>query len=123
VADFDPTDGPASACDLCGERPGRIRVHLHNGNEQTYATLCERCTRQAMQAGGLPLVGALANGAAAAPPDAGQGGGSSTPSLDEFGRDLTAEAAEGRIDPVIGRDAEIEQTVEILSRRLKKTPY
>ncbi len=39
--------------------------------------------------------------------------------LDEFGRDLTAEAAAGRIDPVIGRDAEIEQAAEILARRRK----
>src|SRR6478752_4291017 len=39
--------------------------------------------------------------------------------LDEFGRDLTADAAAGRIDPVIGRAEEIEQTVEILARRRK----
>src|SRR4051812_33497289 len=39
--------------------------------------------------------------------------------LDEFGRDLTAEAAEGRIDPVVGRDEEIAQTIEILARRRK----
>src|SRR3954451_15810544 len=39
--------------------------------------------------------------------------------LDEFGRDLTAEAAAGRIDPVIGRADEIAQTVEILARRRK----
>src|SRR3954452_15764671 len=39
--------------------------------------------------------------------------------LDEFGRDLTAEAAAGRVDPVIGRADEIAQTVEILARRRK----
>src|SRR3954467_13771875 len=39
--------------------------------------------------------------------------------LDEFGRDLTAEAAAGRIDPVIGRADEIAETVEILARRRK----
>jgi ATP-dependent Clp protease ATP-binding subunit ClpC len=44
---------------------------------------------------------------------------SDTPTLDEFGRDLTADAREGRIDPVIGRADEIEQTVEILARRRK----
>src|SRR6476646_10551541 len=48
-----------------------------------------------------------------------EGSGSATPALDEFGRDLTGEAREGRIDPVIGRDDEIEQTVEILARRRK----
>jgi len=49
-------------------------------------------------------------------------GRTSTPTLDEFGRDLTAMAREGRIDPVIGRDGEIEQTIEVLSRRGKNNP-
>ena len=42
--------------------------------------------------------------------------------LDKFGTDLTAEAREGRIDPVVGRDAEIERVVQILSRRKKNNP-
>jgi len=50
------------------------------------------------------------------------GSRSATPTLDDFGRDLTALAREGRIDPVIGRDEEIEQTVEVLSRRGKNNP-
>src|SRR5215475_5885322 len=55
-----------------------------------------------------------------APP--GGDGSSSTPTLNEFGRDLTAMAREGRLDPVIGRDGEIEQTIEVLSRRGKNNP-
>ncbi len=47
---------------------------------------------------------------------------SSTPTLDQYGRDLTAEARAGRVDPVVGRAQEIEQTVEILSRRRKNNP-
>jgi ATP-dependent Clp protease ATP-binding subunit ClpC len=47
---------------------------------------------------------------------------SPTPKLDEFGRDLTREAREGKLDPVIGRADEIEQTIEILSRRQKNNP-
>jgi ATP-dependent Clp protease ATP-binding subunit ClpC len=47
---------------------------------------------------------------------------SDTPMLDRFGTDLTLEAREGRLDPVIGRVDEIEQTVEILSRRTKNNP-
>jgi ATP-dependent Clp protease ATP-binding subunit ClpC len=47
---------------------------------------------------------------------------SSTPTLDEFGRDLTELARDGRLDPVIGRDAEIEQTLEVLARRRKNNP-
>ncbi|MGW4745879.1 ATP-dependent Clp protease ATP-binding subunit [Streptomyces sp. NPDC004290] len=42
--------------------------------------------------------------------------------LDEYGRDLTEEAKAGRLDPVVGRSEEIEQTVEILSRRSKNNP-
>ncbi|PPH43334.1 AAA family ATPase [Rathayibacter sp. AY1C9] len=47
---------------------------------------------------------------------------SDTPLLDKFGTDLTALAREGLLDPVIGRADEIEQTVEILSRRTKNNP-
>lgn len=47
---------------------------------------------------------------------------SETPMLDKFGTDLTRLARDGRLDPVIGRADEIEQTVEILSRRTKNNP-
>jgi len=49
-------------------------------------------------------------------------GPSSTPTLDQFGQDLTAAAREGRLDPVVGRGHEIEQTIEVLSRRTKNNP-
>jgi len=73
-----------------------------------------RVTPEALQAalagdGGPPAAG-------------GPGGRGETPTLDEYGRDLTEMAREGRIDPVIGRDGEIEQTVEVLSRRGKNNP-
>ncbi len=47
---------------------------------------------------------------------------SATPMLDTYGTDLTARAAAGELDPVIGRADEIEQTIEILSRRTKNNP-
>jgi ATP-dependent Clp protease ATP-binding subunit ClpC len=47
---------------------------------------------------------------------------SDTPTLDAFGTDLTALARAGELDPVIGREDEIEQTIEILSRRTKSNP-
>jgi ATP-dependent Clp protease ATP-binding subunit ClpC len=47
---------------------------------------------------------------------------SETPMLDKYGTDLTALAAAGELDPVIGRADEIEQTIEILSRRTKNNP-
>jgi ATP-dependent Clp protease ATP-binding subunit ClpC len=45
-----------------------------------------------------------------------------TPTLEQYGRDLTQLAREGKLDPVIGRADEIEQTIEILSRRTKNNP-
>ncbi len=47
---------------------------------------------------------------------------SKTPALDAFGRDLTELATEGKLDPVIGRQAEIERVIQVLSRRTKNNP-
>ncbi|MFH0793023.1 MAG: ATP-dependent Clp protease ATP-binding subunit [bacterium] len=47
---------------------------------------------------------------------------SKTPALDTFGRDLTQLAREGKLDPVIGREAEIERILQILCRRTKNNP-
>ena len=49
-------------------------------------------------------------------------GDAKTPTLNKFGRDLTAIAREGKFDPVIGRDKEIERIIQILSRRTKNNP-
>jgi ATP-dependent Clp protease ATP-binding subunit ClpC len=95
-------------CQACGERPGVIRVMVSSSVDRASAFLCEECAdtlRREVQASGKPQL-----------PDSKH---SATPSLDEFGRDLTADAREGRIDPVIGRDEEIAQTIEILARRRK----
>jgi ATP-dependent Clp protease ATP-binding subunit ClpC len=47
---------------------------------------------------------------------------SKTPVLDNFGRDLTAFAEEGKLDPVVGRESEIQRVSQILSRRKKNNP-
>jgi len=47
---------------------------------------------------------------------------SGTPTLDKFGRDLTALARQGKLDPVVGRAQEIESTIEVLARRRKNNP-
>ncbi|MEK3888969.1 ATP-dependent protease ATP-binding subunit ClpC [Bacillus sp. FSL K6-3431] len=54
----------------------------------------------------------------------GSGGsqGASTPTLDSLARDLTAVAKEGTLDPVIGRNKEIQRVIEVLSRRTKNNP-
>ncbi len=49
-------------------------------------------------------------------------GKSKTPALDSFGRDLTELARQGKLDPVIGREKEIERTMQILGRRTKNNP-
>src|SRR3989441_6442853 len=49
-------------------------------------------------------------------------GKSKTPALDSFGRDLTELARQGKLDPVIGRQNEIERVIQVLSRRTKNNP-
>ncbi|OPX88679.1 MAG: Negative regulator of genetic competence ClpC/MecB [Pelotomaculum sp. PtaB.Bin104] len=51
-----------------------------------------------------------------------KGGGSKTQTLDKYGRDLTVMAVENKLDPVVGREKEIERVIQILSRRTKNNP-
>jgi ATP-dependent Clp protease ATP-binding subunit ClpC len=97
-------------CAHCRSRPGTVRMVFAAEGGRRASTLCEVCAGQLFAAAGR--AGATQPANAGAP-------SSKTPALDEFGRDLTADAAAGRIDPVIGRADEIEQTVEILARRRK----
>jgi ATP-dependent Clp protease ATP-binding subunit ClpC len=85
--------------------------------EALQSTLRETATTDA---GGATAAGATGAGAMAA--DGTRQEPSQTPTLDSFGTDLTALAREGSLDPVIGRSDEIEQTIEILSRRTKNNP-
>jgi ATP-dependent Clp protease ATP-binding subunit ClpC len=71
-----------------------------------------RVTPEALQQAATGGGGA---GAAGQPP-------SDTPTVDEYSTDLTAMARDGSIDPVVGREDEIEQTIEVLSRRTKNNP-
>jgi ATP-dependent Clp protease ATP-binding subunit ClpC len=127
--EFEPQNLSAQRlCDICVERPGVVEVVFAGGGGQRSAVLCQRCARELMaQQPGGPLDGASLG----EPAGAGAGGGtalrqanetrrrSGTPALDKFGHDLTADARAGRIDPVIGREREIEQVVEVLARRRK----
>jgi ATP-dependent Clp protease ATP-binding subunit ClpC len=102
---FSPT-----LCDVCGQRPGTIGMLVNDGGRRVTAAVCETCAQR------------ISGQMAAAQPGRPRGERrthSDTPALDEFGRDLTEEARHGRIDPVIGRDDEIEQAVEVLARRRK----
>jgi ATP-dependent Clp protease ATP-binding subunit ClpC len=106
-----PSAAGVSVCAVCGRRPGTTRMVVNTQSGPTPVALCERCASELMARGAA--MPANAQAAQAGKP------GSDTPALDEFGRDLTADAREGRIDAVIGREPEIEQTVEILARRRK----
>jgi len=103
----------AQLCANCHQRPGSVRVMLGGIGGRRAAALCEVCAGELLATTGQPAQPGV-GGPQAAGRDA-----STTPALDEFGRDLTADARDGRIDPVIGRAQEIEQTVEILARRRK----
>lgn len=63
-----------------------------------------------------------AMGEVAALPTGGGSGRQNTPTLEEFGTNLTKLAAEGKLDPVVGRQTEIERVIQILGRRTKNNP-
>src|SRR3974377_747859 len=71
---------------------------------------------------GYQSPGGKEGAAAGAGPSAGQGTPRGSPVLDQFGRNLTQLARERKLDPVIGRDREIERVMQVLSRRTKNNP-
>jgi ATP-dependent Clp protease ATP-binding subunit ClpC len=70
----------------------------------------------------LQLLSGYQGGEKAAESGRGEGTPSSSLVLDQFGRNLTASAREGKLDPVIGRTKEIERVMQVLSRRTKNNP-
>ncbi len=75
----------------------------------------------------LDLLGGMGGGGAQRADAAGQAAGRAqrkkgTPTLEQFGRDLTAMAREGKLDPVIGREREMNRVIQVLSRRTKNNP-
>src|SRR3954469_8090902 len=113
---------PSPLCDACRQRPGTINVLFGGGGRRSNGTLCERCATELLGAGGaggadgpgglggraFGMPGTSGAPAPGGPAAGGPADGSDTPALDGFGRDLTGDASEGRIDPVIGREPEIE---------------
>jgi hypothetical protein len=68
------------------------------------------------------MVGESQEAVGAAPGASGAAGGSKTPTLEEFGSDLTKQAEEAKLDPCIGRENEIVRVTQILGRRTKNNP-
>jgi ATP-dependent Clp protease ATP-binding subunit ClpC len=135
------------ACEICRRRPASIRDVTLRGGRWVDAQICAECAKARRRAI-LPVIGAataaaaLLAGAAVAmdafmrrggspgrepnPPrtlgDIGRALRGGTPTLGQFSRDLTALAKADALDPVIGRDSEIERVVSILARRSKNNP-
>ncbi|HWT95548.1 MAG TPA: ATP-dependent Clp protease ATP-binding subunit, partial [Solirubrobacteraceae bacterium] len=106
-------------CTACG-RPAAVRMQVISNGVRREIALCEQHAAELQARAGVGGFQPGPFGQGAQQPQAqDEQSSSKTPALDEFGRDLTDDARAGRIDPVIGRDAEIEQTVEILARRRK----
>ncbi len=70
----------------------------------------------------LNLLGSSVPGYSIASPDAKRKKKTKTPALDSFGRDLTEMASQDKLDPVIGREKEIQRVIQILARRKKNNP-
>jgi len=87
-----------------------IKVRLEDVREEVLELLGAEQAQQGEEEEAEPAVQQSANAK------------SKTPALDSFGRDLTELARESKLDPVIGRSAEIERVIQILSRRTKNNP-
>ena len=85
-------------CHKCGQRRAVISSNKIVDGKQVYIALCEKCYKESQETS------------------------VSTSQLDKFGRDLTLLAQEGKLDPVIGRQPEVERVIHILSRRTKNNP-
>src|SRR6202162_1005818 len=130
-------------CENCGLRPATVRDFAMRSGTWVEAEVCDKCARRRRSAP-LTLVGsalaavALAVGTTYAL-DRLQGANerdpsasdrrewakrlrSGTPTLSSYSRDLTAAAKAGELDPVIGREDEIDRVIAILSRRSKNNP-
>jgi len=130
-------------CETCGQNPATVRDFTLRSGSWVVADVCEGCARRRRTAF-VPLLGsalaavALAVGTTYAidrlgrkneselppadPREWAKRLRSTTPTLGAYSRDLTAAARAGELDPVVGRDVEIERVVSILSRRSKNNP-
>ncbi len=131
-------------CERCEKNDARVRFDavVNGRREQHY--FCRQCAEELMgeQMGamggsaGSPFgsMGGMFGGLNGAGPMGFSGNGrtataertadknSKTPTLDQFGRDLTAEAREGKLDPAAGREPEIRRVLTVLGRRQKNNP-
>ena len=123
-------------CEKCQIRDARVRLDgIVNGRRESHL-FCQECAEEIMRGAMDPLGGATsdavgsifgrANGSGSTGIGTAtaerQGPQSKTPVLDHFGRDLTRDAADGKLDPAAGREREIRRTITVLGRRQKNNP-
>src|SRR5579859_2418222 len=128
-------------CERCQKNPAVARIdQIVNGRREAHF-LCQSCAEELMgmamnQVGGADDAGEPAgfpfgfntnkNNAAAGSKNTAtaerQGKHSKTPTLDQYGRDLTVEAMEGKLDPAAGRARELRRVITVLGRRQKNNP-
>jgi ATP-dependent Clp protease ATP-binding subunit ClpC len=128
-------------CELCGTRPATVRDFSLRGGRWIEADVCEPCSKARRRAI-VPYLGAAvsaaalfagisfalermghgASGEVPSPVDWTRRLRSGTPTLSAYSRDLTAAARAQELDPVVGRDDEVERVVSILARRSKNNP-
>ena len=131
-------------CERCKQNPARVRVDEIVNGRRVQHYLCQSCVDELMgaameQMGGPDGEGTPENsppfGFAPNPNNSASAAGgvntataerqakhSKTPTLDQYGRDLTAEAAEGKLDPAAGRQRELRRVITVLGRRQKNNP-
>jgi ATP-dependent Clp protease ATP-binding subunit ClpC len=125
-------------CENCQIREAHVRLEgFVNGRRESHL-FCRQCAEQIMQ-GAISDEGPVASGSALGNIFAGRANGSGqattstatadrqgtqskTPTLDQFGRDLTKDAADGKLDPAAGRERETRRLVTVLGRRQKNNP-
>ncbi len=132
-------------CERCQKNPARVRVEQIVDGRREQHFLCQSCIEELMsaameQTGGLNGLNGQGmpgapfgfnpannnNASAASGRNTAtaqrQANDSKTPTLDQYGRDLTAEVAEGKIDPAAGRQRELRRLITVLGRRQKNNP-
>ena len=127
-------------CERCGKNPAQVRIEqVVNGKLEPHY-LCRQCVEELMSAamdqmggngqgipGGAPFGFNNSNSASAAggvntATAERQAKNSKTPTLDQYGRDLTADAEQGKLDPAAGRERELRRVITVLGRRQKNNP-
>jgi ATP-dependent Clp protease ATP-binding subunit ClpC len=121
-------------CERCNTNDARFQIDQIVNGQRVEHYFCQECAREIMgyqggtaAPGGTPIGSIFgqtsgAPGGSRAATAERQAPQSNTPALDHFGRDLTGEAEEGRLDPTAGREREIRRVITVLARRQKNNP-